>query len=314
MNYEVLKTASQIGTYVGGFASFYWSWVTLHFKTAEEPESGHEKVLTTHGKKLRFLLIVSFAATFASAIVQNIADYKLRKAAELRGTKAVQDALESQHTRYVNDLNEAFSGTNGVIPKLTEQTQQLKEAESRIVGLSSEAVNQMTGQGSYFYLMPNQPMSVQKGIIMVNAFPAFVGKYPLHDLFVSVDGGWGYRWNHFYGTYFPNELGRPREGPALEFKEADGQPITFYISINGSNGNQGEIIWFEKSGDKWVSALLVSGSGKVLCRWVEPGFPPMTDEKLWPKKIWSSDDVKRTSATAQLPCGPQTASARTKVQ
>ena len=282
MNYEVLKTASQIGTYVGGFASFYWSWITLHFKTAEEPDSGHEKVLTTHGKKLRVLLILSFAATFVSAIVQNIADYKLRKAAELRGTKAVQNALESQHTRYVSDLNEEFKGKNGVIPKLTEQTQQLKTAESRIVGLSSKALNEMTGADSYFYLMPNfaYPDSKQPSVIHVNTFPAFVGKYPLHDLYVSIDGAWGYRWSNFYGAYFPNEIGRERPGPVLSFKATDAEPISFYVFVNSSNGTTFEMIRFQKDGDTWRRALAVSGRGKKpMCVWMEPNFPALADKK-----------------------------------
>jgi hypothetical protein len=306
LNYDVLKTVSQIGTYTGVFASWFLTWVNLHFKTAQEPDSGHRKILTPAGRLSRILLVCSFVLTISSAIVHNYADSKLRKAAEQRGTQAIQAALEDQHKLYVSDLEEQFEGKTGVIPKITEETEQLKTAESRIVGLSSEAVNQMTGDGSYFYLMPNQPMSIQPGIIMVNALPEFVGKYPVHDLFVSINGSWGYRWNHYYGTYFPNELGRPREGPALQFKETDAQPIAFYVSINGSNGNRGEIIRFEKSGEKWLSAMMVSGPGTTgptfLCVWVEPGFPPMTDQKMWPRKIWSSNTVKRTPATAQPPC------------
>jgi len=37
LNYEVLKTGSQVGTYIGLSASSFLTWINLHFKTAEEP-------------------------------------------------------------------------------------------------------------------------------------------------------------------------------------------------------------------------------------------------------------------------------------
>src|SRR6202043_4151594 len=118
VSYEILKTVTQVFTYVGLSVSFILAWINLHFKTAQDPESGHRKTLTPAGKAARVFLIVSFVLTTISAIVQNYADSKLKQAAEQRGTEAIQTALKTQHRLYVDDLKQQFEGPNGVIPKI----------------------------------------------------------------------------------------------------------------------------------------------------------------------------------------------------
>jgi len=191
---------------------------------------------------------------------------------------------------------------NRIINQQSDQFDSTMRETRLVLQSSNQSLNVMTGSGSYFYLMPNQPMDMPNGTILVNAIPTFVGKYPVHDLFVSVSGGWGWHWDHYYGTYFPGELGRPREGPPLQFKPTDQQPVAFFIGINGSNGHSEEQIRFEKLNGKWISALYVTSPRKILCVWAEPGFPPVTDHTAWPNNQWPSGILRRSAATDQPPC------------
>src|SRR2546423_3588223 len=116
--------------YIGLSASSILTWINLHFNTAQDhPATGHRKTLTPAGRAARVFLVVSFVLALISAIVQNYADSRLRRAAEQRGTAAIQAALENQHRLYVDDLKQKFEGPNGVIPKIGEQTNALKDAE-----------------------------------------------------------------------------------------------------------------------------------------------------------------------------------------
>ena len=195
---------------------------------------------------------------------------------------------------------------------LEEHTARRKEAEAfaalikegkGLIASQEQITNQMTGQGSYFYLMPTAAFPLQSNALWSNALPEFVGRYPLHDMFVDVEGPGGFRWSHDYGTMFPEELGRPREGAALTFKSNDPQPITFYISINASNGSFFEEIRFQKVDGQWRRALTVSNykATKPVCTWMEIGFPNVNDEKLWPKKLWPTKTILRTDGNKR-PC------------
>jgi len=143
-----------VGTYFGLFAASLLTWTNLHFKIAQEPDSGHRKILTPAGRASRILLVLSFLLTIASSVAQNIADSHLRTAAELRGTQAIQDALESQHNRYIGELEEQFEGKNGVIPKISEETRQLKAASEKTTRTAEQAVEAVTGGKSYPWVRP----------------------------------------------------------------------------------------------------------------------------------------------------------------
>ncbi len=145
MNYEILKTVSQILTYTGLSVSSILTWINLHFKTSQDPDAGHRKILTPAGKSARIFLVISFVITICSAIVQNYADSKLRRAAEQRGTKAIQAVLEEQHKLYVNDLTQQFEGPNGVIPKLGEQAKAFTAAKFTKDGVVPDRYNPRSG-------------------------------------------------------------------------------------------------------------------------------------------------------------------------
>jgi hypothetical protein len=115
-------------------------------------------------------------------------------------------------------------------------------------------------------------------------------------------GSWGYRWSNFYGTYFPNEIGRERVGAVLWFKETDVQPITFYVFVNSSSGSAFEMIRFEKDGENWRRSIAVAGGKQPRCVWMETGFPPITDKKEWPEQLWRTKYIKRSEYNLKLPC------------
>jgi hypothetical protein len=253
--------------------SLILTWINLHFKTAQDPDSGHRKTLTPAGKVARVFLVVSFVVTIGSAIVQNYADSKLRKAAELRGTKAVQDALESQHKLYVEDLKQQFVGPHGVIPKLGEQAKDLKAAESLIVTQSSETINQFTGSESYAVLMyvPSQ------------TFLAFVhaGKYPLYEVSARIADLDQIRTNLVGVTVSVGDMiqGHANTEPIPAGIPTSGDHFNANIFFTARNGDWTELLRVVRVNDGWARAIRVMGrftslkKEKVMCETIDPKFP-----------------------------------------
>jgi hypothetical protein len=103
--------------------------------------------------------------------------------------------LEKQHTRYVSDLREQFEGEHGVIPRMNAETQELKDAESRIIGASTniartanKSLAQVTGNGQFCYLMatipvgqPNSPMQWQLAKLNSGPLPLDVCHVMIHE-------------------------------------------------------------------------------------------------------------------------------------
>jgi hypothetical protein len=275
LNYEILKTVSQISTYIGLSASSLLTWINLHFKTALEPESGHRKVLTSAGRASRAFLVISFVLTIASAIVQNYADSKLRAAAAKRGTEAIQQALEAQHNKYVNDLRQQFEGTNGVLPKIGEQTRELGVAESRIIGLSRETINQLTGFHSYAYL----------GYVPGQGFLAFVhrGRHPLYGVSARIiDLQQMKETNNLEG--FTVSVGDMIRGHAniqpLPSSFGTSDRLDANIFFTARNGDWTQLLRERRVSDhKWVRATRVVGrftslaKEKIMCETIDRDFP-----------------------------------------
>jgi hypothetical protein len=262
VNYDTLKAVSQVGTYVGLSASSLLAWINFQYRTSREPESGHRKMLTPVGKLYGSLLIASFGITLVSAIAQNVADSHLKKDAERRGNQQVQNALEQQHNRYVSDLKLQFQGQNGVIPKISEQTQELKSAESHIISQSNEAIDQLTGGDSYMFLQPSNnvtgPLQMdfpnfgsKQNALQSFALPKFNGRHPLHDVQVM-------------------------PAPYLQFRPEKTRQH-FFIFISTSNGTYSQIIFFLKTDNKWAWSSRLSkytGTNPTLLRkWSDPTFP-----------------------------------------
>jgi hypothetical protein len=121
-------------------------------------------------------------------------------------------------------------------------------------------------------------------IMSASAIGGIVGKYPLHNVFVSVIGPLGRVADIDYGTIAPNELGRPREFAYLEFFP-DKKRQYFHITINASNGNYYQNVLFLKLDGKWVwgSRLYKGGSakGKLVRIWIGKGFPKNYSDADW---------------------------------
>jgi hypothetical protein len=273
LNYEILKTVSQILTYIGLSASSILTWINLHFKTSQDPDTGHRKILTPAGKAARIFLVISFVLTMCSAIVQNYADSKLRRAAEQRGTEAIQATLEEQHKLYVNDLKQQFEGPNGVIPKIGEQAKALKAAESLIVIQSSETISQFTGSESYAILtyVPGQ------GFLLF----AHAGKYPLYEVSARIADLDQIQTN-LAGITVP--VGDMIRGHANTESIPAGIPISgdhfnANVFFTARNGDWAELLRVVRVSDGWARAIRVMGrftsfkKEKVMCETIDPKFP-----------------------------------------
>lgn len=272
LNYEVLKRISQVGLYVGPLVSLLSSLISLQFKTSHEPTLGHRKNLTPFGKLYIGLLIGTFVITVASAICQNYADSKLKEEAEQRGTKAVTDALEGQHKRYIADLTDKFEGANGVLPKLGQQTKALKTAESLIVTKSTETISQLTGSESYAVLH----------YVPAQGFLVFTHnrKYPLYGVsarITDLD-----QQQNLIGVTV--EIGDMIRGHANSEPIPRGIPVSgdhFYSNIffTARNGDWVELLRVVRVNDGWAVAIRVFGQftslkrEKVMCETIDPKFP-----------------------------------------
>lgn len=241
---------------------------------------GHRKALTPAGRVARVFLVASFALALISAIVQNYADSRLRRVAEQRGTAAIQAALESQHRLYVDDLKQQFEGPNGVIPKIGEQTNALKAAESLIVTKSTETVSQLTGSDSYAVLMyvPGQ------GFLLF----AHEGKYPLYGVsarIVDLDQ----TQSNLQGITIPvgdmiRGHGNSESIPAGV--PTSGDHFNANVFFTARNGDWTELLRVERVNDGWARAIRVIGrftslrKEKILCETIDPKFPRKPEKLL----------------------------------
>jgi hypothetical protein len=272
LNYEILKTVSQVLTYIGLSVSSILTWINLHFKTSQDSDAGHRKILTPAGKGARIFLVVSFVLTVCSAIVQNYADSRLKRAAEQRGTKANHVALEEQHKLYLNDLRQQFEGPNGVIPKIGEQAKALKAAESLIVNQSSETINQFTGSESYAVLMyaPGQAFLLF----------AHVGKYPLYEVSARIADFDQVRTN-LLGITIP--VGNMIQGHANTESIPAGIPTSgdhfnANVFFTARNGDWTELLRVVRVNDGWARAIRAMGrftslkKERVMCETIDANF------------------------------------------
>jgi len=178
-------------------------------------------------------------------------------------------AVETQNFRDIGD---------GIKQAIQESQRQFDATMKSMKGLWSET----TGGNSYIYFdvsfvggpIEIEVPGVHKGEMVSNGFPKFVGTYPLHNVFVAVLGPRGWLPSIDYGTIFPNELGRPRQGLTLTFLP-DRPKQRFNLFINTSNGSYSQDILFLKVAGKWLwaSHFYKYGMKKPIRVWAVPGFP-----------------------------------------
>ena len=125
---------------------------------------------------------------------------------------------------------------------------------------------------------------LKKGMIVGNTFPQFVGKFPLHNVYLSEFGPLGHGSEIDYGTIFPKELGRPRASPYIYFYPDKPKQIFFFF-ISASNGSYTQVVLVRKVGDKWLWASRFSKYGlkRPIRLWSAPGFPKEELNADWDK-------------------------------
>jgi hypothetical protein len=122
------------------------------------------------------------------------------------------------------------------------------------------------------------------GLMVSNINLRVFGTYPLHNVYVATFGPLGWLPGIDYGTVFPGEIGRPRQGLELRFRP-DKPKQRFNLLINTSNGSYSQDILFLRIGDKWLwaSHLYKGRTKKPLRVWAVPGFPEKDLQADWYK-------------------------------
>ncbi len=155
-------------------------------------------------------------------------------------------------------------------------------------------MNTITGGGSYMYFDPqvvgDRPSEIdsafgaKKGDITMNAYPKFVGDFPLQGVYVSTFAD---RWlpDIDYKTVYPHELGRPRQTLSVSFKATDSK-LPVNIWVNTSNGSYYEAVRLEKiEHEHWVWAArfgkFIGSKSKLIRSWTSPDFPKEDLVAIW---------------------------------
>jgi hypothetical protein len=165
----------------------------------------------------------------------------------------------------------------------------LIQSENKLVAKQEEMFGEITGAGSYLYMMPTAPISSGGKTFEVTLLPQLIGVHPIHAVIVSVFGPRGSYTPINYGDVFSHELERPREGKNIKFDDDYNQPISFAVPISGSNGSFFEELQFRKVGATWKRMFAVIKQGKpekIVCSWMETGLsisaPSKEEKRLWP--------------------------------
>lgn len=195
--------------------------------------------------------------------------------------QAARDAFQS----IVDGIRHSIAVSNTQFQATEQRMEGLITSSRQIEGLSNENLEQAKGGNSYMYfeivgavgLGPTEVEvpGIAKGYMFATAVPRLVGRFPLHNVFVAPFCPMGPLPSIDYGTVFPGEIGRPREGIYLQFPPTmPEQEITCVLLINASNGSYSQTIRFRRHDDKWTWASVLAKYGGGLRReFFGPGFP-----------------------------------------
>lgn len=187
--------------------------------------------------------------------------------------------LEQEHFQTTVD------GLKNVITESEQNFAVTLQSLERTIHLGQENINTITGGNSYMYFEPqllgDRPIEIdssfgpKKGDIIMNAYPRFVGEFPLQSVYVSTFAN-GWLPDIDYKTMYPHELGRPRQFLEVGFKASESK-VMVNISINASNGSYYEAIILEKIKEHWVwdahFGKYVGTRTKLIRSWSSPDFP-----------------------------------------
>jgi len=174
------------------------------------------------------------------------------------------------------------------------------QADQQMRGLvhdQQNALNLITGDDSYLHFDIGQimgPSPAQGGTarvwITAQAYPLLEGSFPLHDAqvgaFCNVVGWVTAPGGIWYGTYYPNDFGRPHWSVPLQFPapEKDSQCS---LGINASNGAFLQRVRFRYRNGKWTWASRLSRydgakfGGSNRHDYQDPDFPKDQLEGDW---------------------------------
>jgi hypothetical protein len=163
-----------------------------------------------------------------------------------------------------------------------ERQEQLNTTLANMQKIFSE----ITGGDSYIYFTiftpPKMPMpttspvpSVNNDYISGQAFDHFVGKFPLHDVVVSI---FCPLWSNIvqWGTVYPNDRGHFKQGISFGFKTPTLEKDAYCTFLIGtSNGSYSQVVQFLKNDDRWTwgSVLTKYGNSEFRHEYFDDGFP-----------------------------------------
>jgi hypothetical protein len=165
-----------------------------------------------------------------------------------------------------------FQATMSQFDSATEKLAGLAEQQGNVARLSRQNLYEQTGADSFIYIKPDQIFPLNNEM-RANTHPVFVGKYPLHDVFVAVAGPMGWLPSISYGTVFPDEMGRPREAPALNWQSNADYPIVFNVFVNASTGSYSEQIEFKQIDGVWRQSISLHKYGKPKALYLYTDIP-----------------------------------------
>jgi hypothetical protein len=157
------------------------------------------------------------------------------------------------------------------------------EFETTLTGME-KLMSEATGGDSYIYFEVAEPTGpteivvpgIAKGYIFALALPHFVGEFPLHDVVVSPFCPSGWLPSVDYGTFFPNEIGRPRQFIYLQFPPTISErDLNCGLFISTSNGSYSQNVHFLRKDDRWTWGSILGKYGQKEFRdeFFGAGFP-----------------------------------------
>jgi hypothetical protein len=201
---------------------------------------------------------------------------------EIKSIDTDRSLAEQERASTVERERRGFDSiAKGIENSISNSDREFRETMQGMNGLLSE----QTGGSSYLYFEVTEPTGplevalpgINKGNIWATAFPHFVGTYPLNSVFVSAFCPMGWLPEVNYGSMFPKEVGRSRQGFYLQFPmsvKAKDRTCSFFISTsNGSYFQSVHFVKLESGKWTWASRLSKYGEKTVRRHFSSPGFP-----------------------------------------
>lgn len=196
-----------------------------------------------------------------------------------------RNELAAQAKANQNTITTILNTANEQSAQNQRQFKQTLDQMKGVATTSQHALNFMTGGDSYLdfgctdIVGPSEIalQGLPKGVMVGSCIPELHGQFPL-QVHVSMFGpGPMGRWERDYGTVYPLELGKSREGLTLMFYPEDKKVAVFVVLITTSNGNYGQTIIVKKVGARWLWASRYykheGNKTKLIRTFSAPGFP-----------------------------------------